>query len=67
MVIKYGDFWVVCRNISVEFLLVEIPLYTVEVVTLKVVVTLENGLMAFQSMWRNDGIRKKLDTGTTWK
>ena len=65
--VKYGDFWVVCRYVPIKFLLIEIPLDAVEAVTLEVIVTFEDGLMAFQGMWRYDGIRKQPDTCTTWK
>lgn len=65
MVVENGDFWVVCRNVSVELLLIEIPFDTVETVAFQVVVTFENGLMAFQGMWRYDRVREELDTGTT--
>ena len=67
MVVENGHFWVVCRNVSVELLLIEIPLDTVEAVSLEIIVTLENGLVAFQSMRRYDGVGKEFDTSTTWK
>ena len=56
VVVENGHFWVVCRNISVELLLIEIPLDTIEAVSLEIVVTLEDGLVAFQSMRRYDGV-----------
>ena len=67
VVVENGHFWVVCRNVSVELLLIEIPLDTVEAVSLEIIVTLENGLVAFQSMRRYDGVGKEFDTSTTWK
>ena len=57
MMTKNGDFWVVCRNISVELLLIEIPLDTVEAVPFEVIVTFEDGLMAFESVRRDQGVR----------
>ena len=47
MMVEDGDFWVIRRHVSVEFLLVEIPFNTVKAVTFEVVVTFQNGLMAF--------------------
>ena len=47
VMVKDGDFWVICRNVSVELFLVEIPFDTVEAVSFQVVVTFQNGLMAF--------------------
>jgi hypothetical protein len=66
VVVENGHFWVVCRNVSVELLLIEIPLDTVEAVSLEIIVTLENGLVAFQSMRRYDGVGKEFDTSTTF-
>ena len=65
MMTKNGDFWVVCRNISVELLLIEIPLDTVEAVSFEVVVTFEDGLMAFEGVRRDQGVRQELHTYTT--
>ena len=65
MMTKNGDFWVVCRNISVELLLIEIPLDTVEAVPFEVVVTFEDGLMAFEGVRRDQGVRQELHTYTT--
>ena len=56
MMAENGHFRVVCRNVSVELLLIEIPLDTIEAVSLEIVVTLEDGLVAFQSMRRYDGV-----------
>ena len=67
MMVKNGDFGVVCRNVSVKLLLVEVPLDTVEVIALEIVVTFENGLVPLQSMRRNQGVRQKLHTDTTCK
>ena len=67
MMVKNGDFGVVCRNVSVKLLLVEVPLDAVEVIAFEIVVTFENGLVPFQSMRRDHGVRQKLHTDTTCK
>ena len=58
MMAENGHFRVVCRNVSVELLLIEIPLDTIEAITLQIVVTFEDGLVTFQGMRRYDGVGK---------
>lgn len=67
MMTENGDFRVVCRNVSIELLLIEIPLDAIKVISFQVVVALEDRLMAFEGMWRYDRIREQFDTKATCK
>ena len=65
VMVKNGDFRVVCRNVSVKLLLVEVPLDAIEVIAFEIVVTFENGLVPFQSMRWDERVRQKLHADTT--
>ena len=59
--VEDGDLGIIGRDVSVELLLVEIPLDRVQVVPLEVVVAPEDSLVAFQCVRRDDGVFQKFD------
>ena len=67
MVVEYCDFRIVRRNVSVELLLIEVPLDRVEIVALQVVVASKHGLVTLQSVRRDDRIFQKFDAICVWK
>ena len=56
MVVEDGDLGVVGGDEAVELLLVVVPLDRVQVVALQVVVALQNGLLAFEGVRRDDRV-----------
>ena len=65
--VEDGDLGIIGRDVSVELLLIEIPLHRVQMVSHQIVVASQDGLVALQSVGRNDGVLQELDAIYIWK